>query len=97
MFFKAKNKLLPHNLQQFFATKYDSMHVTCQSKKIKYEYARTTLKYMCMSVYGVKLWNSNDENITSAAAVQVLKKYLSTYFFMVTMVTIQTRNSKGCI
>ena len=35
--FKAKNKLFPHSLQQFFATKYDSMHVTRQRKKIKYE------------------------------------------------------------
>ena len=53
--FKATNKLLPHNLQQFFATKYDSMHVTRQSKQMKYEYARTTLKSICISVYGVKL------------------------------------------
>ena len=72
--FKAKNKLLPHNLQQFFATKYDSMHVTHQSKQIKYEYARTTLKSMYISVYEVKLWNSYDENITSAATVQTLIK-----------------------
>ena len=49
--FKAKNTLLPHNLQQFFATKYDSMHVARQSKQIKYEYART-LKSMCIFVYG---------------------------------------------
>ena len=49
---------------------------------------------MCISVYGVKLRNSYDENITSAATVQILQKDLSTYFFMVTMVTVQTRNSE---
>ena len=59
--FKAKNKLLSHNLQQFFATKYDSMHVTRQSKQMKYEYARIALKSMCISVHGVILWNSYDK------------------------------------
>ena len=52
--FKAKNKLLPHNLQQFFATKYDSKHVTRQSKQMKDEYART-LKSMCISDENMQL------------------------------------------
>ena len=46
---------------------------------------------MCVSLYGVKLWNSYDENITSAATVQILQKDLNTYFFVV---TLQTRKSE---
>ena len=32
---KANNKLLPHSLQQFSIVKYNPMHVTRQSNKLK--------------------------------------------------------------
>ena len=53
-------------LQQFLNVKYAILYVTRQSNKLKHVYAQTTLKAKCIFVYGVKLWNSSDEYITSS-------------------------------
>ena len=36
---------------------------------------RTNAKSMCISIYGVRLWNSLNENISTCRNVQAFKKY----------------------
>ncbi len=55
--FKARNRLLPESLQRLFKSRSNE-----EDHRWKFNFksslARTTLKQMCISVYGVKLWNS---------------------------------------
>ena len=50
---------------------------------MKQVYARTTLASVGISVCGVTLWNSYDENVTSLATVNILFKNLSNCFFKI--------------
>ena len=63
--YKAFNSSLPENLQKLFAKKTykDNVVTTRQLNKFKPPACRTTLKSMCISVRGVKLWNTLDENL----------------------------------
>lgn len=55
--FKTKNRLLPENLQKLFV--FNSEDESHREKfDLKHQVARTTLKEMCISVVGVKIWNS---------------------------------------
>lgn len=60
--YKARNNLLPGNLQKLFKERegrYEYRHkLNFQQPK-----ARTTLKSMCISVKGVKLWNGLPDEI----------------------------------
>ena len=50
-------KTLPNNMHKLFVL-YDPMYMTRQKCVFKQKYARTNLKTMCISINGVKLWNS---------------------------------------
>ena len=60
--FKAFHNLLPVNVQQLFSI-YESAYTTRQNCHFKHYYSRTTLKGMCISITGVKLWNSLDNSL----------------------------------
>ena len=67
--FKAKEGTLPVNLV-LFSINYDA---TRQKENFKHKYARTTLKAMCFSVYGVKLWNSLEVKLKECKNVNSFK------------------------
>ena len=71
--FKAYHYILPMNVQKLFRiheSRYSSRH-KCQFKQIC---VRTNLKNMCISVTGVKLWNTLDNSLISCKNVHHFKK-----------------------
>ena len=71
--FKAYRYILPMNVQKIFRiheSRYSSRY-KCRFKQI---YICTNLKYMCISVTGVKLWNTLDNSLISCKNVHHLKK-----------------------
>ena len=72
--FKAFHNLLSVNVQQFFSI-YESAYTTRQNCHFKHYYSRTTLKGMCISITGVKLWNSLENCLINCRNVHLFKKY----------------------
>ena len=72
--FKAFHNLLPLNIQQFFSI-YESVYLTRHKCNFIQKYARTSLKSMCISVKGVKLWNALVSSLISCRSVHQFKKY----------------------
>ena len=72
--FKGFHNLLLDNLQQFFSV-YESAYTTRQNCHFKHYYSRTTLKGMCISITGVKLWNSFDNSLENCRNVHLFKIY----------------------
>ena len=69
----AYRYILPMNVQQLFRiheSRYSSRH-KCKFKQI---YVRTNLKSMCISVTGVKLWNTLDNSLISCEQFHHFKK-----------------------
>ena len=65
--FKAYHNELPGSLQKMF-----NLHVQKYDTRHKYTFsvhrAHTNIKSMCISIYGVKLWNSLHTNLNSIGA-----------------------------
>ena len=59
--YKANTHKLPLNIQQLFSVDEFTYYNTRQLKNMKQVYIRTTLKSKCISICGVKLWNSLTE------------------------------------
>jgi hypothetical protein len=72
--YKARYGQLPTNVQALFKIGTDRYYSTRQVNKFKQSYVRTKLKSMCISVQGVKLWNSLDCSLTNAKHIHVFKK-----------------------
>ena len=72
--YKAHKKLLPNNLQLLISLDSDRSHITRQSNTFKQAFARTTLKSRCISVQGIKLWNSLENSIKSAENIFMFRK-----------------------
>ena len=71
----AKCKILPENLQNLFI--FSSNNEDHRRKfNFKHQFARTTLKQMCISVAGVKLWNSLQNDIKGCLNIFQFKKNL---------------------
>jgi hypothetical protein len=71
--YKAYHKVLPINLQILFSDNANSQHHTRQRENFKQNYVRTTKKQMCLSSYGVILWNSLDANLKSSENLKLFK------------------------
>ena len=71
--FKAYRYILPMNVQKLFRI-HDSRYSSRYKCKFKQIYIRTNLKSMCISVTGVKLWNSFDNSLISCKNVHHFKK-----------------------
>ena len=54
--YKAKNNLLPSNIQKLFFYRVGGYNLRGEFN-LKHQRARTTLKSFCLSVSGVRLWN----------------------------------------
>ena len=49
-----------------------------QYGKFNYKHVRTNLKYKCVSVYGVKLWNVLNDELSSISSICKFKVMLKT-------------------
>ena len=79
--FKAYRYILPMNVQKLFRI-HDSRYSSRYKCKFKQIYIRTNLKSMCISVTGIKLWNSFDNSLISCKNVHHFKKcYTNRLFF----------------
>ena len=61
---------LPIQLQRRF-TKYSSVYSIRQNKSFVMVQVRTNLKAMCLSVHGVKLWNTLPDDIKNCTSVNI--------------------------
>ena len=71
--FKGYRYILPMNVQKLFRI-YESRYSSRHKCKFKQIYVRTNLKNMCISVTGVKLWNTLDNSLISCKNVHHFKK-----------------------
>ena len=72
---------LPIQLQMRF-TKYSSVYSTRQTKSFVMVQVRTNLKAMCLSVHGVKLWNTLPDDIKNCTSVNIFKKCIKKHFLL---------------
>ena len=70
---------LPIHLQDRFAI-YSTTRSTRRINTFVMVQARTNIKSMCLSVYGVKLWHSLPNNLRDCNSVIIFKKKLNKYF-----------------
>ena len=74
--YKAKNVLLPKNIQRLFQIVQNQRYETRQTGQFSLQYFRTNFKSMSVSVYDVKLWNYlNDDWKTCNNEYYLKKKY----------------------
>ena len=72
--YKADKKTLPKNLQTLFLDNTVNMNYNMRNKRKYYQkYVRTKQKQMCLSVHGVKLWNSLDSEIRQNKTIYSFK------------------------
>ena len=70
---RAKNRSLPIQLQTLF--EFSSENEDHRRRyDFKHLFARTTLKQMCTSVTGIKVWNSQNQELKSCTTVFQFKK-----------------------
>jgi hypothetical protein len=74
--FRAYNINLPSNLQKCFSININTNLATRRKNKFTVNYVRTTKKAMCLSVKGVKLWNSLDLKFTLCNNINLFKNNL---------------------
>ena len=72
--YKANNKMLPLNIQRLFSVDEVTYYNTRQLKNMKQVYIRTTLKSKCISICGVKLWNSLKMDLRNSTSLPRFKK-----------------------
>jgi hypothetical protein len=72
--YKAYHLQLPVNLQALFNFSKDLNSYTLRNNDTFHvNYARTSIKCKCISIYGVKLFNSLPKSLTSAKTVIIFK------------------------
>lgn len=71
--FKVKGRTMPDNIQNLFAFSSENKD---HGRKFdfKHPFARTTLKQMCISVCGVKLWNSLTIDLKACININQFKR-----------------------
>ena len=71
--FKAKQKVLPPNIMNYFKMiKKDSYKIR-HTQDFKQVYTRTTHKSMNISIYGVKLWNQFEKKLKNVSKLLTFK------------------------
>ena len=80
--YKANTGCLPVNLQAMFHMSLERIHDTRNSKNLRQVFARTTKKPNCITVHGIKLWNTiqdrfelGDHTISTSLRNGSVKKY----------------------
>lgn len=76
--FKARHKMLPEKIQHLYQLEKEFSR---RRYNFKHQFARTTIKQMCPSVMGVKVWNSLHDNLKSCSNIGQFKyKYKQSIF-----------------
>ena len=75
--YKANNGCLPVNLQTMFHMSLERIHDTHNSKNVRQVFARTTEKANCITVHGIKLWNTIEDRIRRSHNLNTFKKWFS--------------------
>ena len=75
MMFKARNKLLPANILNMFSDREGGYDLRWELN-FKQATVQTTQKSMCISICGVKIWNSLTEEIKHSKNISQFKKIL---------------------
>ena len=73
---------LPIHLQNRFS-RYSTTRSTRRSNTFVMVQARTNIKAMCLSVYGVKLWNYLSNNLRDCNSVTIFKTNLKKYLISI--------------
>ena len=79
--YKAKNKLLPINIQTLFDSNVNVNYSLRNKKTFFTKHARINVKAMCVSMVGVKSWNLLDNKIKVAKSLNCFKKMYKNYIF----------------
>ena len=72
--FKAYHNVLPDSLQKMFTLRVQ-IYDTRQKCTFTVHRAHTNVKSMCISIYGVKLWNSLHTDLTNSRSLQVIEVF----------------------
>ena len=75
--YKANTGCLPVNLQTLFRMSSEKIHNTRNSSNVRQVFARTTKKANCITVHGIKLWNTIQDRIRSSHNLHTFKKRFS--------------------
>ena len=78
--FKARNGLLPGNIQQMFGDREGGYNLR-RELNLKVHYAGSTLKSMCISVCGVSLWNGLSMEVQRSPNMNHFKKVYKKIIF----------------
>ena len=87
--FIGEHKLLSYQIEvinsmsSFRFTRYSTTRSTRHMNTFVMVQTRTNIKAMCLSVYGVKLWNSLSTNLSDCNSVIIFKKNLKKYFISI--------------
>ena len=76
------HRTLPIHLQNRF-TGYSTTRCNRRINTLVMVQARTNIKAMCLSVYGVKLWNYLSTNLRDCNSVIIFKKNLKKYLISI--------------
>ena len=74
--YRVKFGLVPKNIISLFDVGEDNRYETRQRGNFVGLYIRTTMRDMCLSVVGVRLWNNLSVNQTNCRSVYNFKKML---------------------
>ena len=74
LMYKANKKMLPLNIQRLFSVDEVTYYNTRQLTNMKQVYIRTTLKSKCISICGIKLWNSLKMDLRNSTTLPRFKK-----------------------
>ena len=78
--YKANSKMLPKNLQLMFKDSSSQKTYSLRNKHdCHYKYVRTKQKQMCLSIYGIKLWNSMQNEIKYSKTIISFKSKYKLY------------------
>ena len=75
--YKAKTGCLPVNLQAMFHMSLERIHDTLNSRNVRQVFSRTNKKANCITVYGIKLWNTIQDRIRRSQNLHTFKKRFS--------------------
>ena len=81
MVFKARNYLLPRNLQKMFKDKEVGRYNLRTKEDLEQPFVRTNQKHMCISVSGVHLWNELQEEIRKSSSLTQFKNKYKFFIF----------------
>ncbi len=80
--YRAKHNQLPDTIQRLFCEREGAKRYDLRGKhKLAQQLTRTTLKSMCVSVYGVILWNGLAENIRNSKNLSEFKRKFKQQMF----------------